>query len=321
MADADRDRRRRQDETTQAERAATAVAPAPTAEHASAMGNQAFGETLASMAGGASLARKPLDPATATPAGPSLARRVLARRGAPIPAGAIPIPAPTNTVDGTRVVTKLNEVGTAIFPTRGTFDGFNGTPVERQIINAFETSNLQPRSIAINWTDERGLNKIWTGTVNIRQENPTPLGAAGTGKITGSGGGSGTSGTNTSTSTTTGGSAEGGAGGHEGGASGKAGGSTSTTTSQGEAQGATGSGGTGSETQDRLQRYQCTIVADIFLRCEFDVSGSDYLNPFKWGNYLGEAMQGPFQRSDSVDCGTWTYQVSTGFAPGAPAGG
>jgi hypothetical protein len=216
------------------------------------------------------------------------------------------------------VVTKLNEMGSGMW---SGFDGFNGTPVERQIINAFESGNLQPRSIAINWLDERGLNMFWTGTVNIRMEKSTPIqgpGGSGTGTVTSGGGGTGTSGTSTSSQSTSGASVEGSGGGHEGAAGGKVGGSTSTTTSQGESQGASGLATTSAQTSDRLQRYECTIIADIFLRSELDVSGSDYLNPFKWGTYIGEAIGGPYQTSDWVDCGRWTYTVSTGFAPATP---
>jgi uncharacterized protein DUF4157 len=262
-------------------------------------------------------------PPSSTPAslGQTLSRRMIQRRGVPIPNGAMPVPAPTNSVDGSRVVAKLNDMGGGMW---SGFDGFSGTPVERQIINAFETSNLQPRSIAINWLDERGLNKIWTGTVNIRMENPTPVqgpGGSGTGSVTSGGGGSGTSGTTTSSGSTTGASAEVSAGGEKspGGVGGKIGGETSTTTSQGEAQGASGSATTGATTTDRLQRYECTIIADIFLKCELDFSGSDYINPFKWGAVGTDTLMGPNQRSESVDCGRWTYQASTGLAPAAPA--
>jgi hypothetical protein len=249
-----------------------------------------------------------------------LSRLMIQRRGVPIPGGAIPVPAPTNSVDGSLVVTKLTSMGTSMW---SGFDGFAGTPVERQIVNAFETSNLQPRSIAINWVDERGLNKVWTGTVNIRMENPTAIqapGGAGTGTVSGGGGGTGTSGTSTSTANTSGASASATgststeSGSTTSGASATAGGSTSTTTTQGEAQGASGGATTGSSTTDTLQRYTCTIVADIFLKMEMDASGTDYINPFKWGMYAAEAVTGDPTRTDSVACGQWTYQVSTGLA-------
>jgi hypothetical protein len=316
-----------EEEIEVAQAVAGQAAPASTAGAASAMGNHAFGQMLASFGGRQAISREASATSTIARAPTQapvsqLSRAVLARRGQPIPAGAIPKPSPTNSVDGTKVTSKLSEMGKGIY--RG-FDGFQGTPLERQIINAFETANLQPRSIAINWTDERGLNKNWTGTVNIRMENPTKVGAEGSGKTTGAGGGSGTSGTATSTSNTTGASAEGSVekGGHEGGtkAGGKVGGSTSNTTSQGESQGATGSGGTGSETFDKIQRYECTIVADIFLRLDMDVSGTDYINPFKWGFYGVEALTGPHEASDSVECGKWTYEVSMGFDPAGPPKG
>ncbi|MCP4115374.1 MAG: DUF4157 domain-containing protein [Desulfobacteraceae bacterium] len=253
-----------------------------------------------------------------TSPGQGLSRRMIQRRGVPIPSGAVPVPAPNNTVDGSRVVSKLNQMGSGM---RRGFEGFNGTPVERTIVNAFETANLQPRSIAINWVDERGINMIWTGTVNIRMENSAPVqgsGGSGTGSVTGAGGGSGTSGTSTSSSSTAGGSAEVSAGGHEGAAGGKLGGSASTTTGQSETQGATGSATTGATAANQLNRYECSIIADIHLNVEMDFSGSDYFNPFKWGGAISSSLIDS-NRRDSVGCGRWTYIVSTGFAPPPPA--
>lgn|GEM_PF-6608813 len=244
----------------------------------------------------------------------TLNRNVLQRRGVPIPAGARAIASAQNSVDGTVAVSKLTSMGRILW--RG-FEGFQGTPVERQIVNALESGNLSTRSIAINWTDDRGLNKVWTGTVNVRMENPQPLGAGGTGTTTGTGGGSGSSGTSTSSTSTTGGSI-----GAEGGEKDKykvsGSGSSSQADTQGEAQSSSGSQTTGATSNDTLQRYTCTIVADIYLKMTMDVSGSDYVNPFKWGMYAAEAMSGPDDMSDSVACGTWTYEVSTGYAP-APA--
>src|SRR5262249_37721304 len=106
--------------------------------------------------------------------------------------------------------------------------------------------------------------------------------------------------------------------GSRGSVGGKVGGSTSTTTTQGESQGATGGSTTGASTTDRLQRYECTIIADIFLKCELDVSGIDYVNPFKWGAVATDTLMGANQRSGSVDCGRWTYQTSMGLASPAP---
>ncbi len=255
----------------------------------------------------------------------TLSRQLIQRRGVPIPSGAIPVPTPTNSVDGSVVVAKMNEIGGRMW--RG-FDGFDGTLVERQIINAFESSNLQPRSIAIDWLDTRGLNKIWTGTVNIRMENPYRV-ESGTGSLVGAGGGTGTSGTQTGTSSTDTGSVEINVGGTgpkgEGDAQasggGKVGGSTSTTRTQGESQGASGSATTGATTSDRLATYNCTIVADISLSMEPDFSGTDYINPLKWGFAGAAAVTGPVHGSGSVSCGSWSYRVSTGFAPAAPPAG
>jgi hypothetical protein len=244
---------------------------------------------------------------------PGLSRRIIQRR--PIPPGALPVPTQANTVDGSIVVAKLTDMGKEMW--RG-FDGFSGTQVEWDVLGAFGTGNLAQRSIAINFLDERGMNKFWTGTVRIGMDNATPVqgpGGSGIGKITSAGGGTGTSGTTASTSDTSGISSEVSAGGHEGAAAGKVGGQTSTTRTQGSAQGATGTATTGGETVDQLQRYECTVVADIYLKCEMDVSGSDYVNPFKWGVYGVEAISSIKPRTASVPCGRWTYSVSKGFAP------
>jgi Domain of unknown function (DUF4157) len=251
-----------------------------------------------------------------------VSRRIIQRRGVPIPPST-PIPsAPTNSVDGSIVVSKLNDMGGAMW---GGFEGFNGTRVERDIVRAFGSGILQPRSIGINFRDERGMNMIWTGSVNIRMESPTQLqgsGGSGVGKVNSGGGGSGSSGTTFGSENSDSASVEISGGGHEGAVGGNAGASTSSTTSESESQGTSGVSTFGAETTDRLQRYECTIIADIFLRCEPDFSGSDYFNPFKWGfagaGAIDSAINGPIARSDSVACGQWTYQVSTGFASPAP---
>jgi hypothetical protein len=66
---------------------------------------------------------------------------------------------------------------------------------------------------------------------------------------------------------------------------------------------------------DSLQRYTGTLVANLTLRAEVAMSGSDYVNPFKWGMAAAETAAPIAPRSDSVNCGTVTYQMSTGFAP------
>lgn len=249
----------------------------------------------------------------------------LQRAGKPIPAGALPVPTAANSVSGDPAVAKLSDLAGELW--RGGRN-FEGTPVATQVRNAIETNNLQPREIPINFYDDVGLNKIWSGNVRIRMENerqiPKDQGGSGTGTVTGAGGGTGgySSGTSTSQTDTAGVSAEGSAGGHEGAAGGKVGGSASTSTTTGSSTGTTGTGSAttgGGAAADTIQRYECTIIADITLRVEADFSGTDYINPFKWG------FAGTFNAikqesaSGTARLGQWTYQVSAGIAP-APAG-
>jgi hypothetical protein len=248
----------------------------------------------------------------------------LQRRGKPIPAGALPVPTAANSVSGDPAVRKLSELAGQLY---GGGRNFEGTPVATQVRNAIETNNLQPREIPINFYDDEGLNKIWTGNVRIRMENERPVeqGGRGTGTVTGAGGGTGgySSGTSTSQTDTAGVSAEGSAGGHEGAAGGKVGGSASTSTTTGSSTGTTGTGSAttgGGASADTIQRYECTIVADITLRVEADFSGTDYINPFKWG--FSGVFNAFKQESASGDValGQWTYQVSAGIAAPAAAG-
>lgn len=244
---------------------------------------------------------------------------MILRRGRPIPAGAAPVPTAANSVDGTQVVSKLSEMSGRIW--RGGRN-FSGTVIERQILNAFGTNNLQPRSIPLHFLDESGLNKIWSGTVNIRMENERLI-DRGEGTVGGAGGGTGGHSTGTSASQESGAEAGGTLGGRDSDpGSVNASGSTKTTTGQSE-----GTTGTGSATtsvqgaRDRVHRYECTIVADITLRVEEDFSGTDYINPFKWGFSAVSAMLGDHVTTDSVACGQWTYAVSGGMMAPAGAGG
>jgi hypothetical protein len=248
-------------------------------------------------------------------------RRVI-QRSKPIPSGVTPVRSASNSVDGQAVVTRMDEIARGMY---NPFRGFGNTQVQRDVVNAFETANLQPRSIGINFTDERGLNMSWSGTVNIRMENEHAAGGAGTGTSTAAGGGTGTSGSSSSTTNTSTAGVTGSVGGErpaEGGkntASAGANASASQATTQGSSQGATGSATTGGTSTDRVQRYECTIVAEISLFCEPDFSGTDYINPLKWGFAGAAAIEGGRNGSGSVRCGTWTYEVSQGYAPPAPA--
>lgn len=249
----------------------------------------------------------------------------LQRAGKPIPAGALPVPTANNSVSGDPAVAKLSDLAGELY--RGGRN-FEGTPVATQVRNAIETNNLQPREIPINFYDDVGLNKIWSGNVRIRMENeraiPKDQGGAGTGTVTGAGGGTGGYSSGTSTSQTDTAGVEGSVStGERKGAEGSVGGSASTSTTTGSSTGTTGTGSAttgGGAAADTIQRYECTIIADITLRVEADFSGTDYINPFKWG------FAGTFNAikqesaSGTARLGQWTYQVSAGIAP-APAAG
>jgi hypothetical protein len=91
--------------------------------------------------------------------------------------------------------------------------------------------------------------------------------------------------------------------------------STSNTTT---AQQTSGSGvnSTDTSTSNRtMKRYQAPLSCSIHLTGSLDFSGSDYINPFAWGQKLGEGIA-PFHPADSTAaCGTVFYYVSDGMAP------
>lgn len=245
------------------------------------------------------------------------------RRGTALPGGAQVI---TTAGEPESVFSAMDRVAARCIG--GAHPNWAETHAGARINAALGRTNFAADMIQVEHSETRGLNMNWRGSVTLRIENPTAIpaseGGSGTGTMTASGGGSSGNATGVSSSSTdtAGISAEGGAGGHEGSASGKVGGSASTSSTTGSSTTVTdtGNSGTSVATTDRLQRFRATIVANINLRAEPDFSGSDYVNPFKWGfagvTGAASAMDAT-SASDTATCGTVTYQVSNGIAPPA----
>ncbi len=192
-------------------------------------------------------------------------------------------------------------------------------------------NNFQVKSLPIApFTQTEGPNTVWSGTIRFAIENKQEV-TSGTGQSTTGAGGTGGLQVGASQSTTdTGGVTGSATGGSQSGpetgrssSSGTVGVSGSTATTTGSSQQTTvgGTSTVGQQTQDTLVRSQATVIANITLHCELEVSGSDYINPFKWGMMLGEAISPISDTNDAVACGTVMLQESRGFAPAPPPAG
>jgi hypothetical protein len=236
--------------------------------------------------------------------------RVLQRRGTTIPG-----PVVSSAGDPDAVLNKLNSMAQGMW--RNAPD-FHGTSVESTVQGMLGSSTLPRKSGSFFFANTSGINMNWSGQISLTVENPHST-SAGTGSNALGGGGSATTNTGQSSSTTDSASATGSVTpGKDGGAGGSATAGTSTTTGTTSGTADTSNGTTTHTSNDSLQRYSGTLVANLSLRAEMPMSGSDYVNPFKWGMAIGQEIAPIAPRSDSVNCGTVEYQVSSGFAAAAP---
>ena len=174
-----------------------------------------------------------------------------------------------------------------------------------------------PRTININFTNERGLDVDWTGSIRVETGEPTEGNRQNT--TVNSGGGSTYSGQNSQGNSRTDGSSGSATGsftpGKDGGAGGSAtaGGSSSETNTSGR-QNTTGNNqsSTGSlETQD--VQMTAPIIARGSLSCSFASHWSDAVNPFKWGVHIGDAMANNGTQTGTANAGTVTWIQSRGL--------
>lgn len=184
------------------------------------------------------------------------------------------------------------------------------------IQNTLARGNLSTDFIPINHLDTSGINTRYVGHVRLRIGASTEL-DRGQGSFTAAGGGASTSGSSRSTTegSTAGGSLEGTVGGHQGAPGGTVGvsGEVSSSETRGSSQGTSATSTTRGQTTERFVRYGAPIYAIITLRAELDFSGSDYVNPFKWGTAIGNELFNQGSRSLTVACGTVEYQRAVGI--------
>lgn len=141
-----------------------------------------------------------------------------------------------------------------------------------------------------SFTETEGINFDWTVSINWRINNPRPVGGTTTSEVTRSGGGNVTQSSGTSASTTDSAEASGSIGGHEGAAGGGVKAGTSSTQQTTESQGVTLQGGVSRRGTERAQQYTAQLVASITVSGSANFSGSDYINPLKWGTSVGSAI-------------------------------
>ncbi|MBL1203246.1 MAG: DUF4157 domain-containing protein [Nostoc sp. GBBB01] len=200
-----------------------------------------------------------------------------------------------------------------------------------RIDQVLSDTSLSDTNIPINFVETTGVNVYWRGYIRFRLGEPQPLSGGGSAATTRGFGGSTTSSTETSTSTTdsakataSGGSTSGTKSGEAGkggetstGSSGTVGSEVSTTTSRSDkyTDSTTSSRGGTTNMTNNMQRFMAPLIAEISLNPELDVQGSDYVNPLKWGMFIGESIRPMKRVSGSVNCGSVTYYTSNGITP------
>jgi hypothetical protein len=245
-----------------------------------------------------SIQRSPVQVSARAP-GPLLSKSGLLA-GENIPGGAKNIENMSGSTEA--VVTKLEAVARQAGGKFGEDADFR-TNVAPKIDAAF-ASNLSQTNIPIDFVEQRGINMRWKGYVRFTK-GPSIVVNKGSKTSTNSNyGGSATQSDKITDSQTDSGKVTG--------ARGSVGGELSTSdtrSSEGGTSTTTNRGGS-TTTNGTLVTYEAPIIAEVYLAPELDVSGTDYVNPFKWGMYLGQAVA-PLRRvSGKVKCGKFRYSLS-----------
>jgi hypothetical protein len=171
-------------------------------------------------------------------------------------------------------------------------------------------ANSMPTAFTKTFTETEGINFDWTVSINWRNGEPREVGGASTSQVTRTGGGSvqQTSGTSTSTTESAEGSAT--AGGHEGAAGGGVKAGTSTTQGASDSTQVTVQSGVTRVGNETSRSYTAELVAFVTVSGSANFSGSDYVNPFKWGTTIGSAITTNKAESGSYRAGTIDFQDS-----------
>lgn len=200
-----------------------------------------------------------------------------------------------------------------------------------RIDQVLSDTSLSDTNIPIDFVETAGVNVHWRGNIRFSMGQPLSLKGGGSAATTRGFGGSTTSGTETSISTTDTATATASSGSTSGttsgeaarggeistGRSGSVGGEVSTSTSRSDkfTDSTTSSRSGSTEMTNNMERFTAPLIGEVYLNPELDVQGSDYINPFKWGMYLGESMEPMNRVRGSVSCGNITYYISNGIAP------
>ena len=180
--------------------------------------------------------------------------------------------------------------------------------IGRELEGSIAANRLVP--FRKSFTETEGINFDWTVSINWRINNPRTVGGASVSTVTRSGGGTVTQGSGTSSSTTDSAEVSGSVGGHEGAPGGGVKAGTSSTQGSTESQSVTLQGGVSRSGQERAQSYTAELVASITVSGSANFSGSDWINPFKWGTTLGSSITTNGPQSGYYHGGSVDYQTS-----------
>lgn len=180
--------------------------------------------------------------------------------------------------------------------------------IGQRLEGSIAANSLAP--LSIGFTETEGINFDWRVSINWRINNPRKVGADSTTQVTRGGGGSVSLNSGTSSSSTDSASISGEVGGHEGAPGGGVELGTSTTEGSSNSQGTTLQGGVSRQGNERAQSFTAQLVAMITVSGSANFSGSDYVNPFKWGTSLGSELTTNGPQSGAYQGGTIDYQDS-----------
>jgi hypothetical protein len=197
---------------------------------------------------------------------------------------------------------------------------FNGNvgPLIDQAIGAL----LQPRRIPFRFTETRGFNVVWSGTVQFLHGSPESITGGGAATVNRNFGGSGSVSTQTGTSSTDSAKATGGIKAGEAKEGGEVSGGgelgTSTTTSTTTTTTGTTNQGGSTSMNTTLQRFRAPVIVQATVEGELDFSGTDYINPFKWGMGATTALLSNGPQTGEITTGEMRYYISGGIAVPPP---
>jgi hypothetical protein len=225
-----------------------------------------------------------------------------------------------NPPDTDAIIVLLHSVGyksAGGFSNDADFRGQVGPKIEQAI-----GANLNPRTIPFSFTETTGLNMDWSGTITFHMGQPAPISGGGTGSVTQQGGGSATTTDTSGTSTTDSAKVTGGVKSGEAKEGGEVSGGgelgTSTTTSQQSSTATTTTGTTSATTTNVMNRFRAPLIVMVTVKGEANFSGTDYINPFKWGSAAMTDILVHGTQSGEITSGSIEFYKSEGIAPPPP---